>query len=252
MSNLSPFHSDAPWAALCASHTKGIQSTPPILLRDGDKRSTIDGQPTTPLQWQILHPALTKPPRNESIHTSRLFQANSPCSLTPSVTLAISQQTSIHFGNKEANVSTTSPLVLPSETFTIQDTEVPARATGTIDVKQNMTTLQMEQEPSSVQRTGRYNPKGYRKFLLHYNDTPTNQKKLSYFQGAGQSYDLQDAWGHTLESIETNSTFHIFLQNPNGLSLYDSNFSLIQDLDTCQKYGAYGAALISLPETNVN
>jgi hypothetical protein len=49
--------------------------------------------------------------------------------------------------------------------------------------------------------------------------------------------------------IDTTTTFRVFLQNPNGINPYFSNYSLLQDLDGCRKYGA---AIVSLPETNLN
>jgi hypothetical protein len=32
-------------------------------------------------------------------------------------------------------------------------------------------------------------------------------------------YDLSDSWGHPLDQIDPSNTFHLFLQNLNGLSL---------------------------------
>lgn len=63
------------------------------------------------------------------------------------------------------------------------------------------------------------------------------------------TYDLFELWGHTLETIEVNSTFRIFLQNLNGLSVYHNNHLLRQDLQTCYDYGA---GVICFPETNTN
>jgi hypothetical protein len=56
-------------------------------------------------------------------------------------------------------------------------------------------------------------------------------------------------WGHTLEPIEVNSTFCVFLRNPNGLPVYTNNHLLCQDLQTCHDYGA---GVICFPETNTN
>ncbi len=91
---------------------------------------------------------------------------------------------------------------------------------------------------------------GHKRLLLQYHyPHVSGQKKLTYFQGASLQCDLHDQWGHSLESIDSTSTFRLFLQNPNGLNPYSGNYSLLQDLQTCQKYGA---ALLALPETNVN
>jgi hypothetical protein len=63
------------------------------------------------------------------------------------------------------------------------------------------------------------------------------------------TYDLFDSWGHTLDTIDASSTFRIFLQNPNGLSIHKNNHLLCQDLQKCFDYGA---RVLCLPETNTN
>jgi hypothetical protein len=93
-----------------------------------------------------------------------------------------------------------------------------------------------------------YRRKGHKSLLLQYNSSD-NQPRLSYYQSRELNEDLHDVWGHSLKSIDTSSTFRLFLQNPNGLNLSRSNYSLLKDFDTCQQYGA---AVISLPETNSN
>lgn len=55
--------------------------------------------------------------------------------------------------------------------------------------------------------------------------------------------------GHSLPSIDTSTTFRVFLQNLNGINLDLNNYSLLHDLQTC---ASYGAAVILLPETNVH
>jgi hypothetical protein len=92
-----------------------------------------------------------------------------------------------------------------------------------------------------------YKRGGHKKLLLQYNTSTDPQPSILYYQSAALTDDLHDAWGHSLTSIDTSSTFRLFLQNPNGLNLSRSNYSLLKDLDTCQQYGA---AVISLPETN--
>jgi hypothetical protein len=63
------------------------------------------------------------------------------------------------------------------------------------------------------------------------------------------TYDLFDSWSHSLEPIEVNTTFWVFLQNPNGLSIYRNNHLLIHDFQTCYQYGA---GVLCFPETKVN
>jgi hypothetical protein len=90
---------------------------------------------------------------------------------------------------------------------------------------------------------------GHKRILLQYNTPPVSQPRLSYFQSAQLNTDLHNSWGHSMEVIDPSPTFRIFLQNPNGLNISHTNYSLQHDLDTCRKYGA---AVIALPETNTN
>jgi hypothetical protein len=105
------------------------------------------------------------------------------------------------------------------------------------------TTDSIERIPTIRRRTG------YKRLLLKYNSQPVDQPRLTYFQSASLVCDLHDSWGHSLTSIDTTSTFRVFLQNPNGISPLANNYSLLQDLHTSRKYGV---AVISLPETNLN
>jgi hypothetical protein len=52
-----------------------------------------------------------------------------------------------------------------------------------------------------------------------------------------------------MEQIDPTKTFRLILQNPNGLSLYSGSHLTKADLYTCRNYGA---AALSLPETNSN
>jgi hypothetical protein len=63
------------------------------------------------------------------------------------------------------------------------------------------------------------------------------------------SNTLEDAWGHFLPVIDPTTTFRVFLQNPNGLSISRQPLALQQDLQTCQ---AFAAAVVCMPETNTN
>jgi hypothetical protein len=86
--------------------------------------------------------------------------------------------------------------------------------------------------------------------LLRYNATvDTGQTKITDHTVTIQPTETYRSWGHTLDAINTSNIFCLFLQNPNGITLNDTNYSLLHDLHTCQKYGA---AVVALPETNVN
>ncbi len=58
-----------------------------------------------------------------------------------------------------------------------------------------------------------------------------------------------NTWGHTLESIDTASTFRILLQNPNGIKPSVTEPEFLFSLHLCNEIGA-GA--ICLAETNLN
>jgi hypothetical protein len=62
-------------------------------------------------------------------------------------------------------------------------------------------------------------------------------------------HELVDSWGHSLQPIDTSTTFWIFLQNPNGLSLTYRPESVLYDFPQSREYGA---AILCLPETNIN
>ena len=86
-------------------------------------------------------------------------------------------------------------------------------------------------------------------YLLKYDPPyPANQDIRCHFISQSLK-DLHGSRGHSLISIDTSTTFRLFLQNPNGLTLYDANYSLLYDMDTCRKYGA---AALCLPETKTN
>jgi hypothetical protein len=88
-----------------------------------------------------------------------------------------------------------------------------------------------------------------RRAILQYNRPKKPLNRVTRYTVSLPSYDLFDSWGHTLESVDANSTFRVFLQNPNGLNIHRHNHLLIQDLQTC--YG-YGAGVLCFPETNTN
>jgi len=91
-------------------------------------------------------------------------------------------------------------------------------------------------------------PKTLRSILLQYKpfqhtNTISNYSKPILFQC------LSTSWDHSLQQIDYSQVFCLFLQNPNGLSLSNTNFSLQQDLFTCRDFGS---AVLCLPETNTN
>jgi hypothetical protein len=55
--------------------------------------------------------------------------------------------------------------------------------------------------------------------------------------------------GHQIESLDTTDTFHIILQNPNGLKINAAMEEFILGARICH---SLGAAIISLPESNTN
>jgi hypothetical protein len=133
----------------------------------------------------------------------------------------------------DSNVSTLS-LPIPTALPNNKDSQTASLLPGT---------------PKSMASNRSRSRRGAKRFLLQYDTPSPTQTRLSYFHGASLQCDLHDAWGHTLTSIDSSSTFRVFLQNPNGIQPYWTNYSLLQDLYTCKKYGA---AIISLPETNLN
>lgn len=91
--------------------------------------------------------------------------------------------------------------------------------------------------------------KSLRHTLISYKRPKRQLTKITRFTSHMPTYDLFDSWGHTMESVDTNSTFRVFLQNPNGLSIHKNNLLLLQDFQSCYDYGV-GA--LCLPETNTN
>lgn len=91
--------------------------------------------------------------------------------------------------------------------------------------------------------------KTVRHALLKYHPPKKAVNRITRYSTSLPSYDLFDSWGHSLEVIDTSTTFRVFLQNPNGFSVHRNNHLLIQDLQTCYQYGA-GA--LCFPETKTN
>jgi hypothetical protein len=73
--------------------------------------------------------------------------------------------------------------------------------------------------------------------------------KITRYTTSLPKYDLFDSWGHSLDTIDVNQTFWVFLQNPKGLSISRNNHLLIKDLQTCYNYGA---GVLCFPETKTN
>jgi len=55
--------------------------------------------------------------------------------------------------------------------------------------------------------------------------------------------------GIPFPAIDHSKVFRVFLQNPNGLHMSGTPYALQHDLKLCSQYGA---AVLSLPETNTN
>jgi hypothetical protein len=91
--------------------------------------------------------------------------------------------------------------------------------------------------------------KSIRRALLRYHPPKKVANRITRYSSSLPSYDLFESWGRSLEVIDTSTTFRVFLQNPNGLSIHHNNHLLIQDLQTCYKYGAGD---LCFPETNTN
>lgn len=85
--------------------------------------------------------------------------------------------------------------------------------------------------------------------LLTYHTPPSNSTPITKYTTPLPRYELNKFWGHSLSTINTLTTFHLFLQNPYGLSLSFHRLSV--QLDFCQ-FWDYGTAVLCLPETNVN
>jgi len=81
------------------------------------------------------------------------------------------------------------------------------------------------------------------KHLLSYcHRPPTRNPVSSYFTSKSPMHELQDSWGHTLPVVDTSLTFKVFLQNPNGLTLYHQNLPLQHNFKVCQSYSALFSA----------
>jgi hypothetical protein len=92
-------------------------------------------------------------------------------------------------------------------------------------------------------------PMSIRKVLLNYGKPRRPLSKITQYTVQLPSYDLFESWGHSLDVIDPSTTLRVFLQNPHGLSIYNTNHFLVQDLQTCYNYGA---GMLCLPETNTN
>ena len=89
-----------------------------------------------------------------------------------------------------------------------------------------------------------------RNILLSCNKSHTTSPSVMPFLSLSLSLSPPiNKWEHSLQSIDTSMTFHLFLQNPNGLKLHQGFHATLQDFQTCLQYGA---AVLSLPEANTN
>jgi len=75
------------------------------------------------------------------------------------------------------------------------------------------------------------------------------QQKITKYTNPLPSQHLSVSWGHSVEVIDTSTTFRVLLQNPNGLSVLHQPLSLLHNLCTsCD----LGTSVLYLPETNTN
>ncbi len=103
--------------------------------------------------------------------------------------------------------------------------------------------------PAHVHQTTTPKFRNVRQAVLSYRRKQRSVNKITRYTVSIPTYDLFDSWGHSLESIDANHTFRLFLQNPNGLSIHQNNHFLVHDLQQCYNYGA---AVLCLPETKTN
>ncbi len=229
-----PQHSVPPSAVLDAQQTERLPSTP-TFPDTNDTPTTNAPSWTSPLQQQ---PA---PPIHEYAMPQLSHQIED---LIPNCPSYQNTETVTPNNNEDRTpLSTTgfTPIVPMNNDDTLYN--APGQCTNQ---SQPITLGQLNtaQTPPTMNRK----KGGHKRILLQYN-IPISQPRLSYYQSAALSVDLHDSWGHSMETIDSSSTFRVFLQNPNGLNISHANYSLLHDLDTCQKYGA---AVIALPETNTN
>lgn len=55
--------------------------------------------------------------------------------------------------------------------------------------------------------------------LLHYDITDTRQQKITSYTTPLPTYELYESWGHSLPTIDPNTSFRLFLQTPTGSPL---------------------------------
>jgi len=126
----------------------------------------------------------------------------------------------------------------------------PIRKINSQPINTVTTDVSVQPKSSMIQHKRVSLPRAVRRELLRYTQKCTKTKNTIHrYTISMPSYDLFDMWGHSLETIEVNSTFRVFLQNPNGLSVYQNNHLLRQDLQLCHDYGA---SVLCFPETNTN
>jgi hypothetical protein len=80
----------------------------------------------------------------------------------------------------------------------------------------------MAQRPSPIPPPPVTQPKkscSVRQALIQYRKPRKPLHKITRYTISLPTYDLFDSWGHSLESIDPNHTFRVFLQNPNGLAI---------------------------------
>ena len=145
-----------------------------------------------------------------------------------------------------------SPLPLLSSSSPSLSPQIKTKLTQTTLTKYFLIKPKQQQQTGPLLQPSSPKPIGptkhHRKIQYKYH-LPRNQPLISNFTVAYPKPDLQDTWGHSFMEIDPLHTFRIFLQNPNGININPTNFTLLKDFQTCHNYGA---AIISLPETKTN
>jgi len=85
--------------------------------------------------------------------------------------------------------------------------------------------------------------------LLTYKKPTRIYQPITSFTKPLPTHELTSSWGHSLSTINANTTFRVFLQNPNGLPFDSKYHSLHHDFLQCRNDGA---AVVCLPDANAN
>jgi hypothetical protein len=205
--------------------------------RQSTLNSFLVPKQSTPINQTISIFRTPSPPQKQPINTSLRFQPHDlkPHHLQFSISPLPTSNTHTTI-NTTASRPATKQLKITTFFYKTQRSTAPPSITPAI-------------KPTRQPKTPIEKRNAIRQKLLTYHlhsATGNSQKPLSQ---PLPKYDLLDSWGHSLPVIDCSTVFHIFLQNPNGISLNYNAISLRQDLHNCKDHGP---VVICLPETNVN